>query len=190
MLAFKFATFNCIYILSFGVFLVLKHLSKQKKPRKSILKGNTKVKTKLQTKPKKNASTKSRKKQLRSHQTPSMHMIEKGKEIDEKIKKPGRPLNEVVAYNELEFELRELIPKGNEILIGPSTLTRFERARITGARSLQLSLGAPFMISVPKDARDSISLATAELDLKALPISIRRILPNGLYQDIPIDWMK
>jgi hypothetical protein len=26
--------------------------------------------------------------------------------------------------------------------------------------------------------------------LKVLPISIRRILPNGLYQDIPIDWLK
>src|ERR671926_530311 len=30
----------------------------------------------------------------------------------------------------------------------------------------------------------------AELDLKALPISIRRILPNGLYQDISIDILK
>jgi DNA-directed RNA polymerase I, II, and III subunit RPABC2 len=29
-----------------------------------------------------------------------------------------------------------------------------------------------------------------EIDHKALPISIRRILPNGLYQDIPTDWMK
>jgi DNA-directed RNA polymerases I, II, and III subunit RPABC2 len=38
--------------------------------------------------------------------------------------------------------------------------------------------------------RDSISLATVELDLKALPISIRRILPNGLYQDIPITLLK
>jgi DNA-directed RNA polymerases I, II, and III subunit RPABC2 len=171
--------------------LVLKHLSKQKKNKRRILKGDTKVKTKLQAKPKKIASTKSSKKRLKSHQTSSsVHMLEKRQEFDEKIRKPGRPPNEVVAYNELEFELRELIPKGNEVLIGPSTLTRFERARITGARSLQLSLGAPFMISVPKDARDSISLATAELDLKALPISIRRILPNGLYQDIPIDWMK
>jgi hypothetical protein len=28
------------------------------------------------------------------------------------------------------------------------------------------------------------------LDARILPISIRRVLPNGLYQDIPIDWMK
>jgi DNA-directed RNA polymerase I, II, and III subunit RPABC2 len=51
-------------------------------------------------------------------------------------------------------------------------------------------LGAPSLIRIPNDVRDSISLAIAELDLKALPISIRRVLPNGIYQDIPIDWMK
>lgn len=45
-------------------------------------------------------------------------------------------------------------------------------------------------ITVPQDVRDSISLATAELDAKALPISIRRVLPNGVYEDIPIDWLK
>jgi DNA-directed RNA polymerase I, II, and III subunit RPABC2 len=76
------------------------------------------------------------------------------------------------------------------VLVGPRRLTRFERARITGARSLQLSLGAPSLIRIPNDVRDSISLAIAELDQRALPISIRRILPNGIYQDIPIDWMK
>ena len=53
-----------------------------------------------------------------------------------------------------------------------------------------MSLGAPSLIRIPNDVRDSISLAIAELDLKALPISIRRVLPNGIYQDIPIDWMK
>ena len=53
----------------------------------------------------------------------------------------------------------------------------------------RLSLGAPAFIRVPQDVRDSISLATAELYAKALPISIRRVLPNGLYQDIPIEWL-
>lgn len=111
-------------------------------------------------------------------------------QIDETIKKSSRPEDEVVRYNEVEFELKEIVSSGNQVLIGPLRLTRFERARITGARSLQLSLGAPPLIRVPDDVRDSISLATLELDLKALPISIRRILPNGLYQDIPITLMK
>lgn len=111
-------------------------------------------------------------------------------DIEDSEKKTTRAEDEVVTYDEIAFELKEVIPEGNQILIGPPRLTRFERARITGARSLQLSLGAPSLIQVPKDIRDSISLAIAELDLKALPISIRRILPNGLYQDIPIQWMK
>jgi DNA-directed RNA polymerase I, II, and III subunit RPABC2 len=96
-----------------------------------------------------------------------------------------------VEYEEREFELTEVIPKDKEILIGPKRLTRFEKARITGARALQLSFGAPLMINLNDNiSRSSISLALMELESKALPISIRRILPNGLYQDIPIDWMK
>jgi len=105
-------------------------------------------------------------------------------------KKSSRPEDEVVTYAEIEFDLKEIIPNGTQVLIGPVRITRFERARITGARSLQLSLGAPAFIRVPQEVRDSISLAKAELDAKALPISIRRVLPNGLYQDIPIEWLK
>jgi DNA-directed RNA polymerases I, II, and III subunit RPABC2 len=75
-------------------------------------------------------------------------------------------------------------------LIGPKRLTRFEKARITGARSLQISYGAPLMIKGDVYERSSISLAIEELEKKALPISIRRTLPNGIYQDIPIEWLK
>jgi len=114
----------------------------------------------------------------------------KVKEQQEETKKSSRPADEVVVYQEFEYELKEITPQGSKVLIGPPWLTRFERARITGSRSLQLSLGAPPMIKVPQDANSSIMLAVAEIDQKALPISIRRILPNGTYQDIPVDWMK
>ena len=73
------------------------------------------------------------------------------------------------------------------ITIGPPRLTRFERARIIGARSLQLALGAPPFIPVPPDIIDPISLALLEIEEHALPLSIRRSLPNDVYQDIPID---
>ncbi|MEM3436937.1 MAG: DNA-directed RNA polymerase subunit K [Nitrososphaerales archaeon] len=76
-----------------------------------------------------------------------------------------------------------------KVTIGPPRLTRFERARIIGARALQLALGAPPFIPVPPNIKDPISLAIAELEAKALPISIRRTLPDGRYQDIPIDWL-
>ena len=61
-------------------------------------------------------------------------------------KKSGRPEDEVVVYAEHEFELREIPAQGSKVLIGPPWLTRFERARITGSRSLQLSVGAPSLI--------------------------------------------
>jgi DNA-directed RNA polymerases I, II, and III subunit RPABC2 len=114
------------------------------------------------------------------------------KQVQELIasKKSSRPADEVVTYPEFEYELKEIEGQGSKVLIGPPWLTRFERARITGSRSLQLSLGAPPLIKVPERAKSSIMLAVEEIDAKALPISIRRILPNGMYQDIPTDWMK
>jgi DNA-directed RNA polymerase I, II, and III subunit RPABC2 len=74
-----------------------------------------------------------------------------------------------------------------KVMIGPPTLTRFEKARILGARALQLSLGAPPFITVPKDVATSLDLAYTELEKRVIPITIRRVLPNGDFQNIPID---
>jgi DNA-directed RNA polymerase I, II, and III subunit RPABC2 len=73
-----------------------------------------------------------------------------------------------------------------EIKVGPPKLTRFERARIVGARSLQLAMGAPPFIVLEGKYRGPIEVATLELEADALPISIRRSLPDGTTQDIPI----
>ena len=105
-------------------------------------------------------------------------------------KKSSRRADEVVTYAEFEYELKEIDAQDNKVLIGPAWLTRFERARITGARSLQLSLGAPPLVKVPEHATSSIAVAVEEIEQKALPISIRRILPSGTYQDISIEWLK
>ncbi len=80
----------------------------------------------------------------------------------------------------------ETVGRG-KIMIGPPTLTRFEKARILGARALQLSLGAPPFISIPKEVATSLDLAYAELEKRVIPITIRRVLPNGDFQNIPID---
>ena len=71
--------------------------------------------------------------------------------------------------------------------LGPPTLTRFEKARIVGARALQLSLGASIFIELPKNATTSLEIAMEELKQRILPIVIKRTLPNGDYQNIPID---
>jgi len=93
------------------------------------------------------------------------------------------------STDEFRTTLVEVKSEPGEVLIGPKRITRFERARIVGARALQLSLGASPLITVPKDSTDPISIAEYELKQKALPISIRRILPDGHYQDIPIIWL-
>lgn len=50
--------------------------------------------------------------------------------------------------------------------------TRFERARIIGARALQLSEGAPALIET--DATQPIDIARAELEADVIPIGVRR----------------
>ena len=73
-----------------------------------------------------------------------------------------------------------------EVKIGPPKLTRFEKARIVGARSLQIAMGAPAFVPIEGPYRGPIGTAMMELEGDALPISIRRSLPNGITQDIPI----
>jgi len=89
------------------------------------------------------------------------------------------------------LESRELRKKykevRKEIKIGPIFLTRYEKARIVGARALQISFGAPILIVKPKNMIDPIKIAQLELKSGILPLTIRRENPNGEYQDIPIN---
>ena len=89
-----------------------------------------------------------------------------------------------------EHDATEIPCEQDKITIGPPTLTRFEQARIMGARALQLSLGAPPFISIPKSARISLDISMEELEQRVIPITIRRVLPNGDYQNIPIDYFE
>ena len=95
--------------------------------------------------------------------------------------------NREIITKDLEHEPTEITSKGDQIVTGPPTLTRFERARIMGARALQLSLGAPVFIEIPKNATSSLEIAMEELKQRVIPIVIKRTLPNGDYQHLPID---
>ena len=163
------------------LFLILRRSTSEKNKEKKP------PKVKKQPKIKRNTETKNKNTQEKEKKSKKTK-IEKQETTQES--KSGRPKDEVVVYPEMDFESREITPQDSQVLIGPPTLTRFERARIIGARSLQLSLGAPTLVDSPNKFNDTISVAVAELNSKVLPISIRRILPNGLYQDIPIDWLK
>ena len=52
--------------------------------------------------------------------------------------------------------------------------TRFERARIIGARGLQISMGAPVLLKVADDMIDPIDIAIMEFEKGMLPITVRR----------------
>jgi DNA-directed RNA polymerase subunit K len=52
--------------------------------------------------------------------------------------------------------------------------TRFERARILGARALQVSLGAPILTDVPADLIDPVMIAEREYEANVIPITVRR----------------
>jgi DNA-directed RNA polymerase subunit K/omega len=88
------------------------------------------------------------------------------------------------------LDSRDLRKKYTEVRkyvkIGPIFLTRYEKARITGARALQISYGAPILVEKPKGMIDPIKIALVELKAGILPLTIRRAYPSGEYQDIPI----
>jgi len=60
--------------------------------------------------------------------------------------------------------------------------SRFEKARIIGARSLQLSMGAPPLIEVPFDVFDAIAIAKLEYDEDVIPITVKKIRSIGDMQ--------
>ena len=80
--------------------------------------------------------------------------------------------------------------ESSKVVIGPPRITRFEKARIIGARSLQIAMGAPVLLEAPKGLTNPIDLALKELEMRILPITIRRKLPDGEYQDIPLNWLQ
>jgi len=108
------------------------------------------------------------------------------KEIAEIDKECEIIRNRKIITKNLEHEPIEITGKNGQIVTGPPTLTRFERARIMGARALQLSLGAPVFIEIPKNATSSLEIAMEELKQRVIPIVIKRTLPNGDYQNIPL----
>ena len=60
--------------------------------------------------------------------------------------------------------------------------TKYEKARVIGARSLQIAMGAPILLKMTKkDFEDvnynPINIAKKEFEADILPITIRRPLP-------------
>lgn len=52
--------------------------------------------------------------------------------------------------------------------------TRYERARIIGARALQISMGAPILVRTAKI--DPLEIALVEFDENRIPITVKRTI--------------
>ena len=58
--------------------------------------------------------------------------------------------------------------------------TKYEKARIIGARALQISMGAPFLIKLDEKDLEAIKynpieIAKLEFEKEAIPIKVHRI---------------
>ncbi len=61
-------------------------------------------------------------------------------------------------------------------------LTKYEKARVIGARALQIAMGAPLMLKLSKKNLEElhynfVSIAKREFEKGKLPITIKRPLP-------------
>ncbi len=50
-------------------------------------------------------------------------------------------------------------------------------------------MGAPILVEVSETDINPIDIALKELEIGILPITIRRTLPDGTFQDIPLKWL-
>lgn len=68
-----------------------------------------------------------------------------------------------------------------ELKLDKNKLTKYEKARLIGARSMQISMGAPMMIKLtPKRLEelkyDPLEIAKLEFEEDVLPIDIKRMI--------------
>lgn len=52
--------------------------------------------------------------------------------------------------------------------------TRFERARIIGARALQISMGAPVLVEISENMIDPIEISILEFNRLVIPMTVKR----------------
>ncbi|MEW5937075.1 MAG: DNA-directed RNA polymerase subunit K [Candidatus Thermoplasmatota archaeon] len=57
--------------------------------------------------------------------------------------------------------------------------TRFEKARIIGARALQVSMGAPVLLELPIGVIDPVEISTLEFEQGMIPITVHRRMPGA-----------
>lgn len=67
--------------------------------------------------------------------------------------------------------------------------TKYEVARILGARALQISMNAPLLLNIPKEKLEELDfnpLKISEMEFEAdiLPITVKRPLPQKIEMEV------
>lgn len=106
-------------------------------------------------------------------------------EFDEEEEVEGSEKNDERDADILMEDKGDNLGKGqaNKERITTRYLTKYERARIIGARALQISKNAPILVEVEKGVWDPLKIAEKELQEGKIPFIIRRYLPDGSYED-------
>ncbi len=69
--------------------------------------------------------------------------------------------------------------------------TKYEHARIIGARALQISMGAPFMVKLSEEdlkkmGYNPIEIAKLEFKQGLIPMRVKRPMPGTMKKEIPV----
>ena len=69
--------------------------------------------------------------------------------------------------------------------------TKYEHARIIGARALQISMGAPFMVNLSEEelkklGYNPIEIAKLEFKQGLIPITVKKPMPGTIKKEIPV----
>jgi len=71
--------------------------------------------------------------------------------------------------------------------------TKYEKARMLGSRSLQIAMGAPFLVKLSEKELeelhyDSFSIAKKEFEAGIIPITVKRPMPQpeGLEEEAEV----
>ena len=85
----------------------------------------------------------------------------------------------------------EMMNNQNNIKLKMEEYTKYEHARIVGARALQISMGAPFMVKLndeelKKLGYNPIEIAKLEFKQGLIPISIKRPMLGIIKKGMPV----
>ena len=115
---------------------------------------------------------------------------EKFKKFDNELKRDyiSQQHPELVSHNNQEIKLLCKVTRNKEGVIIDENhrsipiLTKYEEAKILGARAKQINESDHVYVDVPPNIIDGYTIAQMELKEKKIPFIIRRPFPNGRFE--------